>query len=195
MPTVAARVMKVEHDIGTGWYRITTDHAEIKRLDTKIREKAEEAASLKQEGVLAEIEYSSNPRTVDGRTYQNFRWERGAPSGNGGQQAQIPGIETVAKASDEFQRRMHPDERWKMALQGGAHLAVETLPYLDPAQRSFEHQKQIAIGWASFLMTTPPTVAQSGDPMAASSRAYGWDPSDDPGPEQRPAPTDDDIPF
>ena len=33
---------------------------------------------------MAEIEYSENPRTVDGRTYRNFRWERGAPSGNGG---------------------------------------------------------------------------------------------------------------
>ena len=43
MATVKARITKVEHDVGTGWYTISTDHESVKRLTTKMEQKAKES--------------------------------------------------------------------------------------------------------------------------------------------------------
>jgi hypothetical protein len=177
-----AHITKVEHDISSGWYRISTD-GDPNRMDTKIREKAEEAAKLKTSGALAYIEYSENPRTVDGRTYRNARYERAAEA-NG--TASSGGIETVTE-QPQTQRRRDPETEWRIMLQTGAKLAVSTLPHLAPDQRSFESQKQIAVAWAEFFVHARPG--------AAPQRGLDWEPSDDPGPDDRPSPRDEDIPF
>src|SRR5215467_328925 len=80
MATVEARITKVEQDENTGWYRITTDDEHIRRLDTKVAEKAHEAAQLKEQGVLAQIEFTEqqskniNPHT--NAPYMNRYYER-----------------------------------------------------------------------------------------------------------------------
>jgi len=190
MPMLRAKVTKVEHDLGTGWYRITTDHGDVKRLDTKKQELAEQAARLKESGVTAEIDYTERPRTVDGRTYRNFYWENGEAAGDGSSAA--GGIEEIGgQDGQSFQRRKHPDERWQIALQGGMHAAIATLPFLAPDQRSFDHQKRIATAWAVFLFHSSLDNAQE----AVPTRGIDWEPQGDPGPENRPSPQDDDIPF
>lgn len=179
MPTVEAHVVGVQHNVDTGWYRIETD-GDPKHMDTKIKEKAEDAAQLKRSGALGLLEYSEHPRTVDGRTYRNARLERAGEaepaSANGG------GIETVSSSSGGdsggYQRRKHPEERWQIALQGGMHAAVATIPHLPVEQRSFEHQKQIALAWADFLITEMQMLDE--------------DPGRDP---EIPSRGDDDIPF
>jgi hypothetical protein len=196
VPTTEAHITKVEHDIGTGWYRISTD-GDPSRMDTKIREKAEEAAEFKKSGTLAYIEYSENPRTVDGRTYRNARYERAEPADSNGSSGGIEQVqETPRGGSSE-----DPQRAWRICLQTGAKVAIQTLPHLAPEQRTFENQKQIAYAWALFFMDTKQGDAHATPPstpatVQQSARGVGWEPTGDPGREyEPPPPTDDDIPF
>ena len=45
MATIEARITKVEHDLASGWYSISTDHSSVKKLTTKMEQKAAEAAA------------------------------------------------------------------------------------------------------------------------------------------------------
>jgi len=180
--TIRATVEKVEHDIGTGWYRISTDHASVKRLDTKKTELAEQAAELKRSGAQAEISYNERVVNKDGRTYRNYYYENGVPaSGNGS------GIETIQPQQQG--RKTDPGEAWRIALSVGAKLAVETLPLMAPEQRSFETQKKIALAWASFVFYTP-LIENPGAALAYAQTAPEPDPE-----WGSPPPEDEDIPF
>src|SRR5215471_12283675 len=208
MATIEARITKVEHDVGTGWYSILTDHGEVKKLQTKMIAKAEEAAGLK--GEVALIEYSAkdsqntNPHT--GKPYRNIYYERArtAPSGNGAS----GGIDTVGgetasgieQAPERPLRKMDPSEAWRICLGTGAKLALMTLPMMPTEQRTFEVQKQIALAWAMWIFSTPLEGASAydgGPGTNTSGRSPGAysEPEPGGGHEQAPPPSDEDIPF
>ena len=197
MATIEARITKVEHDVGTGWYTILTDHESVKRLTTKMEQKAREAASLRQAGDLALIEYSPKQRHDEssGRTYNNNYYERAktapASSANG-----AGGIDTVAPTG----RKMDPVESWRIACSVGAKLAVATLPLMPVEQRDFETQKKIALAWAVWVYRTPPPGEDDGmgfgnTPSAGSRGGPGAYDEPGAGYDSPPPPGDDDIPF
>ena len=196
MPSIDARITKVEQDASTGWFRITTDHDRIGRLDTKRENLGEEAAQLMREGVLARIEFaereSTNVNPHTNRPYMNRHYESGVALG---EKPVAPGIEVIGQTN----RRTDPADAWRMCLNKGGELAVLTLPMMPTAQRSFEVQKQIAVAWAEFFFFTalpsqPSFVANGSSFLApASARsepAYSGS-HGDPGPQHDP----DDIPF
>jgi hypothetical protein len=199
MPSIDAHVTKVELDEATAWYRITTDHERVKRLDTKRPDNAREAVALMKSGDLARIEFtemeSKNVNQFTGKPYMNRYWEHG---GSIDDKPEIEGVETIKAQS----RSTNPIDAWRISLAAGGKLAVATLPMMPVEQRSFEVQKQIAIAWATFFFFTPPPDApetnggsssQFQSPVGAGATrnpgAY-----DDPT-ESEPPRSDDDIPF
>jgi hypothetical protein len=201
MATIEARITKVEHDVGTGWFTIATDHGTVKKLTTKMEQKAREAAALRTAGDVALIEYSPKQRHDEstGRTYNNNYYERAkkadthSANGSGGIDTVggSPGIEQTSG------RKTDPAEAWRIALSVGAKLAVDTLPMMPVEQRDFETQKRIALAWAIWIYQTPPEQSRAdafaSAPSAGGPGAYsepdgsGWD---------APPPHDDmDIPF
>lgn len=176
MPTVEARITGVEQDASTGWYRITTDDESIRRLDTKVAEKAREAAELKKSGDLALIEFSEkqgtniNPHTQ--RPYMNRYYE----------QAGSVEPETIEAPPDiplitPTRAKTDPDEAWRICLAAGGKLAVATLPLLDKEQQDFDSQKKIASAWARFFFFSHAPKPEFADLAGAGNAA------------------DDDIPF
>jgi len=201
MATIEARITKVEHDVGTGWYSILTDHEQVKKLQTKMEAKAKEAAALRQSGDPAVIEYSERSRHDEssGRTYQNRYYERARtappPSANGDIE-DTGGIDTVQPTG----RKMDPSEAWRICLATGAKLALMTLPMMPTEQRTFEVQKQIALAWAMWIFSTPKEGASAYDGglgTTASGRAPGA--YDEPGTGtsyyDAPPHGDEDVPF
>jgi hypothetical protein len=209
MATIEARITRVEHDVTTGWYTISTDHATVKKLTTKMEQKAQEAAGLRQAGDVAQIEYSPKQRhdEATGRTYNNNYYERAktAPpqSMNGGGSGGIDsvgGTSAVAGIDAAPTSRRDPLESWRIALSVGAKLAVATLPMMPTEQRDFETQKKIALAWASWVYTTPPSASDE----PASAGGFAAERSGGPGAYDEPtsyaaAPPpgdeDDGIPF
>lgn len=191
MPTIEAHITKVEHDVDTGWYRILTDDDQVKRLDTKIAEKAKEAAEIKRSGLLAQIDYSQvegrlNERT--GKPYVNRRYERAGSLGEK-PQPEDDGIDEVKPTS----RKTDPGDAWRMCLNKGGELAVNTIPHLE--QRSFEAQKLVAYAWAEFFYTTPPPPSAV---MPTPHSPFSYTPAGSGNgapPDGPPEYTDDDIPF
>jgi len=156
MPSIEARITKVEQDAGTGWYRISTDDERVKRLDTKIEEKANEAARLI--GSLALIDFTekqgnANPHQP-GTFYMNRYYEQAGSLAE--KQPQIPVV-------TETQRPTDPQTAWRIALSVGAKLAVETMPLMPENQRTFEAQKRIAHAWAEWLTSTPSPSQEADD--------------------------------
>jgi hypothetical protein len=207
MATIEARITKVEHDVGTGWYTITTDHASVKRLTTKMEPKAREAAALRQADEVALIEYSAKTRHDEssGRTYNNNYYERAKtappPSANGSSGIDSVGGGDTASGIDiasPAASRRDPAEPWRIALSVGAKLAVATLPLMPVEQRTFEVQKQIALAWAQWVFQTPPPGTPAADDgmgfgtMTSSGRPGAYS---DPDFDAPPPPGDDDIPF
>lgn len=186
MPSVEARITKVEQDASTGWYRIRTDDERVKQLDTKIAEKAREAAELKKLGARALIEFSEKPGNINqhtGERYVNRYYEQ---AGSVEPEKPEDGIDVVQATS----RKTDPEDAWRMCLNKGGELAVATLPLMSNEQRSFEVQKQIAIAWAKFFLFTPlPRLEElafgGGNGFNAGSA----------NPDQSPPHGDDDIPF
>lgn len=183
MASVEARITGVEQDASTGWYRITTDDERVRRLDTKVAEKAREAAELKKSGDLARIEFSekqgnTNPHT--GQPYLNRYYERAGS------------IETPREADDDdgitivkpTRPATDPAEAWRICLAASAKLALDTYP---PEVRgepgAFEVQKKIAVAWARFLYFSRPPEAGFDD-LVASEQSMTVT-----------APADDEIPF
>jgi hypothetical protein len=177
--TSVVTIDKVEHDMATGWYRI---HAEQDgsniRLGTKIREKAEEAASLKGKQVrvwfIEKPSRGTNPHT--GQPYPPDRWyqraEETAASMNGGTGIDVVGeaaAPAIPAASSENPRR-----EWRICLQTGGKLAIQTLPLMPNEQRTFDTQKQIALAWARFFyFSIPPERESMGTPTPSPQQAYG----------------------
>lgn len=218
MATIEARITKVEHDVGTGWYTIHTDSEQVRKLTTKMDQKAQEAAGLRQSGEVALIEYSPKERHDDssGRTYKNNYYERArtAPpqSTNGGgygDSSYSSGIETVGgeqpaatavagiDAVTPTGRKMDPAEAWRICLATGAKLALMTLPLMPTEQRTFDVQKQIALAWAMWIYSTPHGGASAFDGIGATASGTGPGAYDEPGSGsfyEKPPPSDD-IPF
>lgn len=209
MATVEARITKVEHDVGTGWYSIYTDSDSVKKLTTKMDAKATEAAALRQSGEVVLIRYSHKQRTDDntGRTYNNYYYEQAATASRQSNGASGSGIDSVGSAAgvsagsnegieqvERPWRKMDPSEAWRICLGSGAKLAVQTLPLMPVEQRTFEVQKQIALAWALWIFSTP-VEAASTDTSGRSAGAPGAYAEPDPGREYAPPPNDDDIPF
>lgn len=178
MATIEARITKVEHDVGTGWFTILTDHETVKKLTTKMEPKAKEAADLRRGGDLAEIEYSHKQRTdtTTGRVYNNHYYENARAASNGASNGGIDGIDVVAQPQTAISRKLDPAESWRICLGAGAKLAVATMPLMQEHQRDFETQKRIAVAWALWIYGTPMPGAEA----TATSDLDG---------------TDDDIPF
>lgn len=204
MATIEARITKVEHDVGTGWYTIHTDSEQVRKLTTKMDQKATEAAALRQSGEVALIEYSPKERHDEssGRTYKNNYYERARtapPSSNGGQGTGIETVGTTAVAGIDAVttpgRKMDPAEAWRICLATGAKLALMTLPLMPTEQRTFEIQKQIALAWAMWIFETPRDDGMAFGVAPASGRS-GPGAYDEPvGYDAAPPHSDDDIPF
>lgn len=190
MATIQARITKVEHDVGTGWYSILTDDDSVKKLTTKMEQKAKQAAALKQTGELLEIKYSekegtnTNPHT--GKPYVNSYYESAevaTPSTNGA--SADDGIDVVQPTG----RKLDPSESWRIALSVGAKLAVATLPLMPAEQRDFDTQRKIALAWAMWVYATPPPTGGFATTFASAPEDpnFGFD--------SPPPHTDDEIPF
>jgi hypothetical protein len=191
MALIEAHITKVEKEVGSEWGAIHTDHGTVKKLTTKMQDKLSEAAQLKQSGVLAGIEYTEKVRTVDGRTYRNFYYERAGSLGSNGSSA-ADGIDIV-QPQQQVGRADPPEKKWSIALQGAAKLAVWTLPLMPEGQRDFETQKQIAQAWAEFFFFSEPPTARAqatSHVMSSSHGAYS-----DPDGIEQPPPPDDPFPF
>ena len=196
MATIEARITRVEHDPTSGWYTIHLDNPDIAKVTTKLEQKAREAASLKQSGDVALIEYSHKTRpNPHGGVYNNYYYERAATHVPEAQDDGDLGIETIATPQSSTGRApTPPEDAWRMAKSTGAKLAVHTLPLMPVDQRTFDVQKQIAIAWASWIDETPkPSSSTSSGNRGPGlgSDGYGEPPDFD----RPPAHTDDDIPF
>lgn len=158
MPSIEARITKVEKN-EHGWFLITVDHPEIKRLDTKIEEKAREALALLNQPVLIDYTEKQGGRNEHtGGYYMNRYYEQAGslpePTPAAGAQPEIP-LAPVAS------RRTAPEDAWRMTLAAAAKIAVESLPHMKPDQRELVHQRQIALSWAEWLFTTPAPVNEA----------------------------------
>lgn len=192
MATIEATITKVAHETGTEWYAIETDHSTIKKLSTKVKRAAEEAAALRIEGVPAEITYTQRDREANGRVYHNYyldKAERAASNGTSG-----GGIDEVTPTG----RKTDPGDAWRMCLAKGSELALRTLPLMPAEARDFDTQKRIALAWARFITETPPPGPEQ-KPAPNPTRP---NPPSAPGAYEEPASyetapphTDDDIPF
>ena len=184
MPSVEARITKVEQS--GDWYRIFTDDERIPRLDTKIAEKAKEAAQLKKTEQLALIDYTERQGNINehtGRPYMNRYYEKAGALAKP-EPDEDDGIERAQPTSQEMQRKTDPTDAWRMCLNKGGELAVATLPLMKEGQRDFADQRAIAIAWATVFFATPPPGMNGSSP-----------PADDHDFEQPPPRGDDDIPF
>jgi hypothetical protein len=205
MATIEARVTAVEQEVGNDWIRIRTDHPQVKRLDTKDRDRAQQAVDARNSGEAVLINYTQRPsRNVNPHTnqpYQDYYFDgvlAGGARSNGATNAQ--GIEQVqpGQAQGQTGRRTDPEDAWRMTLAKSAELAVRTLPLLD--DQSPEAQWRLTLWWANRIYTTPmpgegqlqPThdpgfATTPSGPGAYSEPDYGYD--------QPPPRGDDDIPF
>jgi hypothetical protein len=202
-----ATISDVEHNMSTGWYKVVTD--KLGKLSTKWPERAQQALDLK--GSECRIRYTEgrpsgnvNPHT--GQPYPPDKFFESAEplaTGNGG-----GGFTSTGGSSDMVELRgENPEKTWRIALQVGGHLAVDTLPLLPNEQRTFEAQKQIALAWAKFFYFTPvpPAMVGSQMPPPSPQAAYrnepaavggGYSEPSHPGAYDEPPPhTDDDIPY
>lgn len=187
MPTLRARIEKVELNEGTGWYRITTDGSP-KVLQTKVAEKGREAAGFSREKVLVEISFTHRERLdeASGRKYDNYYYDSATPAAAEAGGSSDDGIERVGGT----QRKLDPKEAWRIALSVGSERAVQTLPLMDENQRDFETQWRLAYEWASRIFLTPPPEPRANGGAASSAGGSSYGPDDSYAPI-----TDEDIPF
>jgi hypothetical protein len=197
VPSIDARITKIELDANTGWYRIHTDDERIVRVETKRRDLAEDADKIRESRLPARIEFTEregnvNPHTQ--RPYINRYFEKATPLGD----ATPPsGIEVVQQTG----RKTDPGDAWRICLAAGGKLAVATMPMMPVTQRDFGTQKQIAIAWAEFFFfsTAPaqPSLNGAGVNSSQFQRPADAEPSNGPGAysDAPPPRSDDDIPF
>jgi hypothetical protein len=201
MATIEARVTKVEQEIGNDWIRVHTDHPQVKRLDTKDNDRAQQAVAARNAGEIVLINYTqrdsrnTNPHT--GRPYVDYYFDgilAGGPRSNG--HSAPDGIERVQPQAQGSGRKTDPEDAWRMTLAKSAELAVRTLPLLD--DQSPESQWRLTLWWANRIYTTPPPsegqVQPAHDPGFATTASPGAYSEPDPY-EQPPPRGDDDIPF
>ena len=180
---VETTIDRVEQEVGSPWFRIATSDPEVKGLSTQDQDRATEALGLKAKRVL--LKYEERIVNKNGRTYHNRYYQEAAEK----TAAPEPQFDQV-----EPKRAGLPDrERWSISLGVGIKAAVATLPFFPEEQRTFELQKQVALGWARFHFFSPMPSALPENVVPLAGVAVGaHDPGPDPG---FPAPTDDDIPF
>ena len=171
MAELQAHIRKVEQEIGSEWFSIETDDSAIKKLSTKIKKVAEDAAALRISGDLAKIGYTQRDRESNGRIYHNYYLDScEAASTNG-----ASGIDQVTPTG----RKTDPEDAWRMSLAKGAELAIRTLPLMPTEQRDFDTQKRLAVAWGRFITETPKPGAAPVEDVSV----------------ELPIPPTDDIPF
>jgi hypothetical protein len=167
--TIEAKITKIEQDLGSEWYRISTDHSEIGRLDTKDPVRAREAVAAQQSGAVVVIDYTRKPSTKvnphSGAPYpDNFYFNSVKTPEPGGP---VAGVETVRPTT----LPTDPSTAWRISLAAGAKLAVGMLPLMPSEQQNFMTAQQMALVWGRWLFTTPlpsgpsePTGSAQDDP-------------------------------
>lgn len=204
MATIEARVTAVEQEVGNDWIRIRTDHPQVKRLDTKDKDRAQQAVSARAAGEIVLINYTSrdsrntNPHT--GKPYVDYYFDgilAGGPSRSNGHSAS-DGIDQVQPQAQGTGRKTDPEDAWRMTLAKSAELAVRTLPLLD--DQSPEGQWRLTLWWANRIYTTPPPsegqVQPTHEPGFATTASPGAYSEPNPNDYDQPPPRgDDDIPF
>lgn len=214
MATIEARVTAVEQEFGNDWIRVRTDHPQVKRLDTKDKDRAQQAVAARNAGEIVLINYTQRPsRNVNPHTnqpYQDYYFDGilagGAPHSNGAAQQGInvvqpnapQGIDVVQPGQAQPGRRTDPEDAWRMTLAKSAELAVRTLPLLD--DQSPESQWRLTLWWANRIYTTPPPSAGQIQPthdpgFATTPSGPGAYSEPDLSYDQPPPRGDDDIPF
>jgi hypothetical protein len=199
MPSIDARITKVEQDPETGWARVHTDDERIKTLDTKRPDLIAEAGQLRVAGVPCRIEFSEkdsrNVNPHSGKPYTNRYYEGAVALG---EKPEPQGIDMVTPTG----RKTDPGDAWRICLAAGGKLAVATLPMMPTSQRSFEVQKQIALAWAEFFYFTaaPERPSLNGNPGSHFQAPADAGATRNPGAYGEPeyaglAGSDDDIPF
>jgi hypothetical protein len=199
VPSIDARITKIELDQNTGWYRIHTDDERVQRVETKRRDLADEAEKIMQSRVPARVEFTEregNLNSHTGKPYINRYFEKATPLGDSAPPASS-GIEVVQQTG----RKTDPGDAWRICLAAGGKLAVATLPMMPVAQRDFGTQKQIALAWAEFfffsIAPSQPALNGAGVSSSQFQRPADAQPSTGPGAySDAPPPHDDnDIPF
>jgi hypothetical protein len=210
MATIEARVTAVEQEVGNDWIRVRTDHPQVKRLDTKDQDRAQQAVAARNSGEIVLINYTQRPsRNVNphtGQPYQDYYFDGvlaggGVQRTNGAHSSPTPqGIDMVpqGQATQGTGRRTDPEDAWRMTLAKSAELAVRTLPLLD--DQSPEAQWRLTLWWANRIYTTP--MPGEGQIQPAHDPGFATTPSGpgayqepDLGYDQPPPRGDDDIPF
>lgn len=203
MATIEARVTAVEQELGNDWVRVRTDHPQVKRLDTKDQDRAQQAVAARNSGEIVLINYTQRPsRNVNphtGQPYQDYYFDgilAGGARTNGATTAGA-GIEVVQPGQVQGTgRKTDPEDAWRMTLAKSAELAVRTLPLLD--DQSPESQWRLTLWWANRIYSTPPPgpgqTQPAHDPGFATTTSPGAYTEPDPY-DQPPPRGDDDIPF
>lgn len=213
MATIEARVTAVEQEFGNDWIRIRTDHPQVKRLDTKDGDRAQQAVAARNSGDAVLINYTQRPsRNVNPHTnqpYQDYYFDGilagggGAARTNGGTPQGIEVVQPGQSPAQTTGRRTDPEDAWRMTLAKSAELAVRTLPLLD--DQSPESQWRLTLWWANRIFTTPPPSA--GQMQPTHEPGFATTPSGPSGPrpsayseppnlyDPPPPRGDDDIPF
>jgi hypothetical protein len=192
MALIEAHITKVEKEIDSEWGTVYTDHDTIKKLTTKRPDLLSEAAQLKVSGALAGIDYAEKITTKQypegPRTFHDYYFNGAGALGNGASTAD-DGIDVVKPTQQGSSYREDPEKDWRICLQTGAKLALESMPHMKEDQRSFEHQKAVARAWAEFFIFTPRPERWSSVPPIPRG-AY-----DEPEGIEQPPPPDDPFPF
>lgn len=184
---IEATIQDVTQNFETGWFSVKTNRG---KFDTKIREKADEALSLKGSDVrlfYVEGRASGNVNPHTGQPYPPPRYYDRADrivSSNGG----------GGFTQDAPQRRgLDRDEVWRICLSVGIKASVATLPLMPSEQRTFPIQCEIATAWAKFLyfssapdlgasspqqLASPPTPEEGFRPFGGQQRGAYDEPPD-----------------
>lgn len=188
MAVIEAHVTKVEQEIGSDWFAVSTDHDQVKKLTTKKREVAEGAAAVRVAGSLAKITFTQRDREANGRTYHNYYLDSAEPIATNGASGGIDQVAPVGRKTD-------PAEAWRICLAAGGKLAVATMPLMPVEQRDFETQKRLAVAWARFFFYTPMPTEDDFAATATTRSTSAPGTYDEPGNYSAPSPMDEDIPF
>jgi hypothetical protein len=147
----------------TGFYVIETDPPLKPPIETKIKEKAQEARGFMESKALVLIDYteSQGNQKQDGSYFLNRYYEKAgslaAPS-NGASEIPLGPVPPSTRGYDD-----DPAKVWRIALSVGAKLAVDTMPMMPTEQRTFEAQKRIAYAWAEWLISTQSPSQEADD--------------------------------
>lgn len=189
MPEIEAQIKRVVFE--EPWYRIHTDHSEVKRLDTQDEDRGAEAGRVKkycdQTGEAVKIVFTQSTKEKDGRVFHNNYFSHAEPIKTTAA-AEDNGIEVATSTEREFAWRTHPETAWRISLGTGVKAGLLLLPSVPEQKRTPEKLMNFAREIAEFLFFEPvPDEQTYRTPQLPGFDEYGK-PSDRPD-------SDSDIPF